>query len=90
MLSILPYLFLRKVSVGSLYTLMAAKGLSPYIAERTFRTDRPVAREAKLLKMRPDAPGLRLVSTTFDSMGLPVEYTEAFFYDFQVTLRVAK
>ena len=56
--------------------------------------DRATTYEAELLRIEPDAPGIRFVATTFDQTGSPVAYTESFFpgtrYEFQVTLRVTK
>jgi len=83
-----------EVAEGSLYSLMAAEGLSPYIIEQKLNADRASRREAELLRIDAGEPGLRLTCTTFDQTGSPVEYTEAFYpgsrYEFQVTLRVAK
>jgi|SRR5579875_495656 GntR family transcriptional regulator len=84
----------KEVADGSLYALMHTEGLHPYIAEQSFRGDKATAREAELLRIEPDAPGLRLSATSFDETGAPIEYTEAFYpgsrYEFQLTLRVGK
>lgn len=84
----------KEVADGSLYTLMHTEGLHPYIAEQSFRGDKATAREAELLRIPVDAPGLRLSATSFDETGAPIEYTEAFYpgsqYEFQLTLRVGK
>jgi len=84
----------NEVADGSLYSLMAAEGLSPYIAEQKFKADRASEREAKLLRIQPGEAGLRLTCTTFDQTGSPIEYSEIFYpgtrYEYQVTLRVTK
>ncbi|HZU67170.1 MAG TPA: GntR family transcriptional regulator [Ktedonobacteraceae bacterium] len=84
----------KEIADGSLYSLMASEGLSPYIAEQIIMADRPSARAAELLKVQPDEPGLRIFCTTFDQTGMPIEYSETFFpgsrYETQVTLRIAR
>jgi GntR family transcriptional regulator len=84
----------KEVVDGSLYTLMIAEGLQPYLAEQACSADVASAREAELLRIAENDMGLRLTSTAFDETGAPIEYTEAFFpaklYDFRLTLRVAK
>ena len=84
----------KEVADGSLYSLMAAEGLTPYIAEQIFKAEVASRREAELLHIKHSEPGLRLTCTTFDSTGSPIVYSESFYpgarYDFQVTLRVAK
>jgi GntR family transcriptional regulator len=84
----------KEVAEGSLYSLMAAEGFSPYIAEQKLIGDRASAREAELLHLEAGEPGLRLTCTTFDQTGLPIEYSESFYpgtrYEYQVTLRVSK
>jgi GntR family transcriptional regulator len=82
----------KETAEGSLYSLMTSEGMHPYITEQTLKGDSPQPREAELLRMTPYEPGLRLVCTTFDETGAPIEYTEAFYsgthYDVQLTLRV--
>ncbi len=82
----------KETAEGSLYSLMSSEGLHPYIAEQTFRADTASAREAELLRIPSNEPGIRLICAAFDETGLPIEYTEAFYpgsrYDFQLTLRV--
>ncbi len=82
----------KETAEGSLYSLMASEGMHPYITEQTFKGDSPSQREAELLHMAAHDSGLRLVCTTFDETGAPIEYTEAFYssthYDVQLTLRV--
>jgi len=84
----------KETAEGSLYNLMASEGLSPTIAEHTFKGDLPTAREAELLRIEPNEAGTRVGCTAFDETGAPIEYTEAFYpasrYDFRLTLRVAK
>ncbi|HET9922269.1 MAG TPA: GntR family transcriptional regulator [Ktedonobacteraceae bacterium] len=84
----------KEVAEGSLYSLMASEGLSPYIVKQIFKADRPTQREAELLQVATDEPGTRLATITYDQTGLPIAYSEAFYpgsrYDFQATLRVAK
>jgi GntR family transcriptional regulator len=84
----------KETAEGSLYHLMASEGLQPYIAEQTFRADTASAREAEMLRIPPNASGVRLMCTTFDETGAPIEYTEAFYegnhYDFRLTLRIAR
>jgi GntR family transcriptional regulator len=81
-----------EVAEGSLYGLMTTEGFRPYIAEQRVHGDRASAREAELLRTEAGHPGLRLICTTFDQTGSPIEYTEAFYpgsrYEFRVTLRV--
>src|SRR6266699_289497 len=55
---------------GSLYSLMATEGFSPYIAEQKLKADRPSSREAEFLRLEAGEPGLRLTCTTFDQSGL--------------------
>jgi GntR family transcriptional regulator len=84
----------KEIAEGSLYTLMTSEGLHPYIAEQTLKADGASAREADLLRISPQEPGIRLLCTTFDETGAPVEYTEAFYpgsrYEFRLTLRVTR
>jgi GntR family transcriptional regulator len=84
----------KEVKDGSLYSLMISEGLTPYIAEQKLFAGNASEREAELLHLEPGEAGLRLVCTTFDQTGSPIEYSEAFFararYEFHVTLRVAK
>jgi GntR family transcriptional regulator len=84
----------KEIAEGSLYTLMTSEGLHPYIAEQTLKADSASAREADLLRISPQEPGIRLLCTTFDETGAPVEYTEAFYpgsqYEFRLTLRVTR
>ncbi len=82
----------KETAEGSLYSLMASEGMHPYITEQSFKGDNPSHRETALLHIAPAEPGIRLVCTTFDETGAPIEYTEAFYpgarYDVQLTLRV--
>jgi GntR family transcriptional regulator len=84
----------KEVADGSLYSLMAGEGLSPYIAEQIIKAGKPSTRESELLKIQPDESGLRFACTTFDQTGMPIEYSETFFpgsrYEFYVTLRIAR
>jgi GntR family transcriptional regulator len=84
----------KETAEGSLYHLMASEGLQPYIAEQTFKADTASAREAELLRIPANASGVRLMCTTFDETGAPIEYTEAFYegnhYDFRLTLRISR
>jgi GntR family transcriptional regulator len=88
------YQKVKELADGSLYALMAAEGLRPYVAEQTLKVDEASVRESELLYIQPKEAGLRLISTTFDQTGTPVEYSESFYaagrYEFQVTLRVAR
>jgi GntR family transcriptional regulator len=84
----------KEIGDGSLYNLMIAEGLQPYLAEQVCSVGLASAREAELLRIAENAMGLRITSTAFDETGAPIEYTESFFpadlYDFRSTLRVAK
>jgi GntR family transcriptional regulator len=84
----------KEVSEGSLYALMFAEGLGPYVAEQTIKGGVASAREAELLQVAPGEAGLRYTCTSYDSTGQPVAYSELFFpgerFDFHVTLRVAR
>jgi GntR family transcriptional regulator len=84
----------KETAEGSLYSLMASEGLHPYIVEQTLKVDAASNREAELLRISPNEPGVRLIGTTFDETGAPIEYTEAFYprtqYEFHLTLRVAR
>ena len=88
------YKRVKEVASGSLYSLMNAEGLSPYIAEQHFTADNATLHEAELLQIAPGEAGLRLTCTTFDLTGAPLAYTEAYYprsrYDVHVTLRVAR
>ena len=82
----------NELTDGSLYTLMAAEGLRPYVAEQTIKVGVASTRESELLHTQPNETGLRLACTAFDQTGSPVEYSESFYpdtrYEFQVTLRI--
>lgn len=84
----------KEVADGSLYSLMATEGLHPSIAEQTLKADGATVREAELLRIAPNEPGVRQTCTSFDETGAPIEYTEAFYpgthYEFQLTLRVSR
>lgn len=84
----------KEVSEGSLYALMIAEGLGPYVAEQTIGGGVAGAREAELLQVAAGLAGLRYTCTSYDSTGQPVAYSELFFpgdrFDFHVTLRVAR
>ena len=84
----------KETAEGSLYSLMSSEGLQPYIAEESFKADRPSKREAELLRLSDDEIGVRLSCTAFDETGAPIEYTEAFYpsglYDFHLTLRISR
>lgn len=84
----------KEVADGSLYSLMIAEGLQPYLAEQVCSVGLAGTREAELLRIAENDMGLRITSTAFDDTGAPIEYTEAFFpaklYDFRLTLRVTK
>ncbi|GER81687.1 MAG: GntR family transcriptional regulator [Thermogemmatispora sp.] len=84
----------KELGEGSLYSMMASEGLTPYIAEQNVKAALPSAREAELLRIPPDEPGLRVTCTTFDQTGSPIAYSEVFYpgsrYEYMVTLRVAK
>lgn len=84
----------KEASEGSLYALMIAEGLGPYVAEQTIRGGVASAREAELLQIAAGEAGLRYTCTSYDSTGQPVAYSELFFpgerFDFHVTLRVAR
>lgn len=88
------YQRVKEIAGGSLYSLMNAEGLNPYIAEQHFTADCATVREAELLRIPPGEAGLRLTCTTFDLTGAPLAYTEAYYpgsrYDMHVTLRIAK
>jgi GntR family transcriptional regulator len=84
----------RETAQGSLYHIMASEGLCPSLAEQVFKADMATAREAEVLRIVENQPGIRLESTAFDESGVPVEYTEAFLppnvYDFRIILRIVK
>ena len=84
----------KETGEGSLYALLATEGMHAYIAEQTMRGDVASEREAELLRVAQNEPGIRLISTTFDETGAPIAYTEAFYpgrlYEFQLALRVSK
>ena len=84
----------KEVADSSLYALMSAEGLNPYVAEQTISSGVASSREAELLQVKAHEPGLRCTCTTYDSTGQPVEYSEIFFpsgcFDFNITLRVTR
>jgi GntR family transcriptional regulator len=84
----------REVAEGSLYSLMAAEGLTPFIIEQKLSADRANRREAELLNIAPDEPGLRLFCTVFEQTGAPIASSESFYigsrYVFEVTLHSGK
>src|SRR5438876_3930147 len=65
----------KETGEGSLYSIMTAEGLHPYIAEHSLKGDLASTREAELLRIAPATSGLRLASTVFDDTGSPIEYT---------------
>src|SRR3989440_1869681 len=69
----------KETADGSLYSLMAAEGLQPYIVEQALKAGTASEREADLLQISQQVAGLRLACTTFDETGSPIEYTEAFY-----------
>lgn len=79
---------------GSLYAALAAEGLTPSIAQQTLRAGTASTREAELLRIQANEPGLHIACTTFDQTGLPIALSESFYvssrYEFQVTLRIVK
>jgi GntR family transcriptional regulator len=84
----------KEAADGSLYQLMAAEGLQPYIVEQSFRGGTADEREAESLRIAVGTVGVRLECTTFDETGAPIEFTEMFLpselYDFRLTLRVTR
>src|SRR5579885_1707641 len=82
----------KEAAKGSLYQMMASEGLRPSLAEQVLKAGLAAAREADVLCIAQNQPGIRLESTVFNDMGAPIEYTEAFFpdnaYDFRITLRI--
>lgn len=84
----------KEASEGSLYALMIAEGLGPYVAEQTIKGGVASTREAELLQVATGLAGLRYACTSYDSTGQPVAYSELFFpgdrFDFHMTLRVAR
>ncbi len=78
----------------SLYALMTAEGLTPYLSEQTLCGDLPSAREADLLRLHSERPGMRSTSTLFDQTGSPIACIQSFSvsdrYPIQMTLRVSK
>lgn len=84
----------KEVAEGSLYSLMSAEGLQPYIVEQSMKADVASEREADLLRVEANSAGIRLTCTAFDETGSPIEYTEAFYpanaHEFHLTLRVAR
>jgi GntR family transcriptional regulator len=88
------YQHAKETAEGSLYHLMASEGLHPFIAEQTLKADAASARESELLGISSHECGVRLMCTTFDETGAPIEYTEAFYpssrYELHLTLRVTR
>lgn len=88
------YQRIKEIAEGSLYALMTAEGLSPYVAEQTLKCGVANARESAILQIPASEPGLRYACTTYDSTGQPIAYSETFFhgerFDFHITLRVAR
>lgn len=84
----------KETAEGSLYNLMATEGLQPYIAEQIIQVDHATDREADLLQISAGDAGMRLLCTTFDETGTPIEYTEAFYpqsrYEVRLTLRISR
>src|ERR1700726_1736256 len=56
----------KELTEGSCYSIRAAEGLSPYMAEQTMRVDQASPRESELLHVQAGEPGLRFVRTTFN------------------------
>lgn len=88
------YQRVKEVAEGSLYALMVSEGMGPYVAEQTLKAGVSNAREADVLRVAMQEPGLRYACTTYDSTGQPIAYSETFFpgerFDFHVTLRIAR
>jgi len=65
--------------------------LKPYMAEQTFKGTTATLREANLLHLSQNALGMRMLCTTFDETGAPIEYTEAYYpdtFEMHLTMRV--
>src|SRR5947209_1130112 len=70
------YQRVKEVHNGSLYNLMAAEGLSPYIVEQKLNVSQASVREAELLNVARGEAGLHLTCTTFDQTGSPIALSE--------------
>ncbi len=84
----------NEVADGSLFALMQNEGVRPSLAEQSLTGDHATAREAEVLRIARETPGLRRSATLFDETGVPLATTEAFYpgnlYHVQVTLRVGQ
>lgn len=84
----------KELADGSLYAVMASEGLTPAIVEQSVDGDAASQRAADLLRIPAGEPGMRVVSTTFDSTGAPIAYSVSFYpqgrYTLQIALRVTR
>jgi len=84
----------KELSDGSLYAIMASEGLTPAIVEQSVCGEAASQRATDLLRIPAGDPGMRVVSTTFDSTGAPIAYSESFYpqgrYTLQVALRITR
>jgi GntR family transcriptional regulator len=88
------YQRVREVADGSLYQLLASEGLLPATVEQSIIAAHAQARESELLRIPAGEAVMRVRSTAFAPVGLPIAYSETLFpldrFDLRYTLRVAK
>lgn len=88
------YQRVREVADGSLYQLLASEGLHPATVEQSIIAAHAQARESELLRISAGEAVMRVRSTAFAPVGLPIAYSETLFpldrFDLRYTLRVAR
>lgn len=75
---------------GSLYDVLAARGIRPDHADQVISATVVDADQAALLAVAPYSPALRVDRTTYDDAGVAVERAESIYradrYDFRITV----
>lgn len=88
------YQRVREIAEGSLYQLLASEGMVPAAVEQSITADHAQAREAELLRVATGEAVMRVQSTTFAPIGLPIACSETLFpldrFDLRYTLRVSR
>jgi GntR family transcriptional regulator len=88
------YQRVREVAEGSLYQLLASEGMVPAAVEQSITASHAREREAELLRVPVGEAVMRVQSTTFAQIGLPIAYSETLFpldrFDLRYTLRVSR
>jgi GntR family transcriptional regulator len=88
------YQRVKEVGEGSLYQLLASEGMVPATVEQSVTADHAQVREAEVLRVSMGEAVMRVQSTTFGPVGIPIAYSELAFpldrFDLRYTLRVSR